>query len=267
MSEIKIKIPEEVLQQVRRLENQKNDAELIAELVVEGLNSRRYSKTMDSLREGEISLARAAEEIGINPWEIFRKASKEDVLSNYGEDELKADTEKLGGTVIVDASVLIPLYDAGRIAEFSQGLARLGIGSPIIPYSVFTIVYNFAKSRNPSEDVSKPLKIYKVMEISKEEKEKAASFELKGLTSVDKEVIYIAKREKALLLTNDDAVVSGCKEAGIKALRFASALLKMIREKTLSLEDAAEIIYGVQWTGPRLREGVVSLLMQEIEKQ
>lgn len=265
MTEVKIKLSKEVLQEVREIAGRRGEAEVIAELVEEGLRSRVYSRTMESLRKGEISLLRAAEKIGIPSWEIFRKASKEEVLVRDGDIQGEAGKLRLG-RVIVDASVLVPLYDAGSVAGFTRGLAKLGAGSPIMPYSMFTVVYGFAKARNPSEDVSKPLRLYRVLEISREEKEKAASMKLQGLAYVDKEAVYIAKREEAYLLTNDAAVVSACRRAGVEALRFASVLLKIAREKAVPPEAVAEMVYGVQWTGPRLGEDVVRLLMQELQK-
>lgn len=264
-----VTLPQETLERVREMAGGRREEDFLAELVEEGLRSVRSRQAFEGLRKGVISLARASEMIGVNPWEIYRAASREEVVQGDVE-EVKRAAEALGkngGSLVVDASVLVPLYDAGLVAEFSQALRKLGIGSPVIPYSIFTVVYGFAKTLDPEEDVSKPLRIYKVLEISGEEKEKAASMDMEGLAYVDKEAVFIARREGLALLTNDVAVAGACRKAGVTPVSLASVLLSMLRSRAISPGSAAEVVYGMQWTGPRLRDEVIELLLRETEAE
>lgn len=264
----RISLPMETVKQIREVAGSRRKADVVAELVEEGLRGVRSRRVFQELKRGRLSLVRASETLEISPWEIYRMASREEVV-HRGGGEVGKEAEALGrcgGSLVVDSSVLVPLYDAGLVAEFSKALGKQGIGSPVIPYSIFTIVYGFAKTLSPDEDVSKPLRIYKVLEISREEKEEAAAMEMEGLAFVDKEAVYIARREGLAFLTNDAAVAVACRKAGVEPISLAGAILCMLQSRALSPVDAAEMVYGVQWTGPRLSEEVVELILREAEK-
>ena len=264
----RISLPEETVRRIREVAGDRRKADVVVELVEEGLKSVRSGRVFEGLRKGELSLVRAAEMLEINPWEICRMASREEVVhGEWGDVERGAEAfGECRSSIVIDSSILVPLYDAGLVAEFSRALRKQGIGSPVIPYDIFTIVYGFAKSIDPEEDVSKPLRIYKVMEISRKEKEEAAAIPRDGVAFVDKEAVYIAKREGLALLTNDAAVAELCRREGVLSLSLASALLRMLRDRALTPGGVAEIVYGVQWTGPRLSDDVVELILREAER-
>ncbi len=265
MREVQLKIPDELAESAAKLEPEKPLGELLTELAAEGLRARIYRLNILKLRAWEISLTKAAEEMDISLAAVLKVASKEEVLLNLAEQEILDQSRMLAKVAgIVDASILIPLYHAGKLHEFSAGMVKLGV-APAILHSTFLELYKLAKSMG-SDDISTPLKAYKIVEISAKEKGQAGALQAAQLANLDKENIYLARREKALILSSDAAVYRACAGEGVGCISMAAALLKMVKEGAVSIQDAAETVYAAQLAGPRLSEASVRFLMQEIER-
>jgi len=90
---LSVRIPREVkeeLEELAKLEK-RDKAEIIREILAEGVRERRIEAALKLYREGRATLWRAAELAGLSLWEIIEELKKRRIELQYGYRELKED--------------------------------------------------------------------------------------------------------------------------------------------------------------------------------
>lgn len=93
-----VRLGEEIEKDLARVEKKwKIDrSEIIRRLLVDAINNWKIDNAVNDLREGRISIGRAAKECGISIWQMIDivKEKKIDWI-NYSEEDIKRDLEIL----------------------------------------------------------------------------------------------------------------------------------------------------------------------------
>ncbi len=88
-----MRVPREVmedLEELARLER-RDKAEVVREILVEGVRERRIEAALRLYREGKVTLWKAAELAGLSLWEMVEEAGRRGVEVQYGFRELAED--------------------------------------------------------------------------------------------------------------------------------------------------------------------------------
>lgn len=91
------RIEEKLLAEIDQLskENQMDRASFLRNLIVEGLSIEKKNKVLAMHKERKISLAKAAEMLGIDIWQMIDILKKESLYLDYSEEELREDLQGL----------------------------------------------------------------------------------------------------------------------------------------------------------------------------
>jgi len=94
---ISTRIEEKVLSEIDELskEKQMDRASLLRNLIVEGLAVERKKKVLSMYKERKVSLAKAAELLNIDLWQMIDLIKEESIYLDYSEEELKEDLKGL----------------------------------------------------------------------------------------------------------------------------------------------------------------------------
>lgn len=92
---ISTRIEENILLEIDELskEKQMDRASLLRNLIVEGLSIEKKKKVLGMHKEGRISMAKAAEMLGIDLWQMIDIIKGEKLYIDYSEEELKEDLQ------------------------------------------------------------------------------------------------------------------------------------------------------------------------------
>lgn len=92
-STVSTRIEKEMLSEIDELskEKQMDRASFLRNLIVEGLSIERKKKVLSMYKERKISLAKAAEMLDIDLWDMTDIIKEEGIYLDYSEDELKED--------------------------------------------------------------------------------------------------------------------------------------------------------------------------------
>lgn len=95
---VSVRLSKESLQEVDRLaERLKTDrSEALRRLIERGLREARVDDALDRLREGKISVGRAAQVAGVNLYEMLDLVRLHHIPSGYGSEDLERDLRELG---------------------------------------------------------------------------------------------------------------------------------------------------------------------------
>ena len=91
------RIEERLLAEIDQLskEKQMDRASFLRNLIVEGLSIEKKNKVLTMYRERKISLAKAAEMLDIDIWQMIDLLKKESLYLDYSEEELREDLQGL----------------------------------------------------------------------------------------------------------------------------------------------------------------------------
>ena len=94
---ISTRIEEKILSEIDELskEKQMDRASLLRNLIVEGLSIERKKKVLSMYKERKVSLAKAAELLNIDLWQMIDLIKEESIYLDYSEEELKEDLKGL----------------------------------------------------------------------------------------------------------------------------------------------------------------------------
>lgn len=94
---ISTRIEEKVLAEIDEMskEKQMDRASLLRNLIVEGLVIEKKRKVLEMYKEKRISLAKGAEMLGIDLWQMIDLIKEENLYIDYSEEELKEDLKGL----------------------------------------------------------------------------------------------------------------------------------------------------------------------------
>jgi len=92
---VSTRIEEGMLLEIDKLskERQMDRASLLRNLIVEGLVIEKKKKVMSMYKERRISIAKAAEMLNIDLWQMIDIIKEENLYIDYSEEELKEDLE------------------------------------------------------------------------------------------------------------------------------------------------------------------------------
>lgn len=94
---VSTRIEEKILAEIDELtkEKQMDRASLLRNLIVEGLTIERKRRVLNMYKERKISLAKAAELLSIDLWQMIDIIKEENLYLDYSEEELKEDLKGL----------------------------------------------------------------------------------------------------------------------------------------------------------------------------
>ena len=94
---VSTRIEEKILSEIDELskEKQMDRASLLRNLIVEGLSIERKKKVLSMYKERKVSLAKAAELLNIDLWQMIDLIKEESIYLDYSEEELKEDLKGL----------------------------------------------------------------------------------------------------------------------------------------------------------------------------
>lgn len=94
---ISTRIEEKTLAEIDELskEKQMDRASLLRNLIVEGLSIEKKKKVLGMYKDRKISLAKAAEILGIDLWSMIDMLKEENLYLDYSEEDLKEDLKGL----------------------------------------------------------------------------------------------------------------------------------------------------------------------------
>jgi len=92
---VSTRIEEKILSEIDEIskEKQMDRASLLRNLIVEGLSIEKKKKVMSMYKERRISIAKAAEMLNIDLWQMIDIIKEENLYIDYSEEELKEDLE------------------------------------------------------------------------------------------------------------------------------------------------------------------------------
>jgi predicted HTH domain antitoxin len=95
MPVITARIPEEILEDVKKIEKeeQTDRAEAIRKLLVQAIKEWKIKKVLELLKEHKISYRKAAKMAGISYVDVIQLASKAGIDIGYTIEDLKRDLE------------------------------------------------------------------------------------------------------------------------------------------------------------------------------
>ncbi len=90
---VSTRIDENILLEIDELskERQMDRASLLRNLIVEGLAIEKKKKVLNMYKERKISMAKAAEMLNIDLWQMIDTIKEENLYIDYSEEELKED--------------------------------------------------------------------------------------------------------------------------------------------------------------------------------
>ena len=90
---VSTRIDENILLEIDELskERQMDRASLLRNLIVEGLAIEKKKKVLNMYKERKISMAKAAEMLNIDLWQMIDIIKEENLYIDYTEEELKED--------------------------------------------------------------------------------------------------------------------------------------------------------------------------------
>ena len=94
---VSTRIEERILSEIDELskEKQMDRASLLRNLIVEGLSIEKKKKVLSMYKERKISMAKAAEILNIDIWQMIDIIKEENLYIDYTEEELKDDLKGL----------------------------------------------------------------------------------------------------------------------------------------------------------------------------
>jgi len=94
---ITTRVEEKLLEEIDNLskEKQMDRATLLRNLIVEGLTIEKEKKVLSMYKDRKISMAKAAEMLDIDLWQMIDLIKKEKLYLDYSEEELKEDLKGL----------------------------------------------------------------------------------------------------------------------------------------------------------------------------
>lgn len=96
-STVTTRIEEKVLAEIDQFSKERHmdRASFLRNLIFEGLSIEKQNKVLRMHKERKISLAKAAEMLGIDLWQMIDLIKKENLYLDYSEDELIEDLKGL----------------------------------------------------------------------------------------------------------------------------------------------------------------------------
>jgi len=94
---ITTRVEEKLLQEIDQLskENQMDRSSFLRNLIVEGLGIEKEKKVLKMYKDRKISMAKAAEMLEIDLWQMIDIIKREKIYLDYSEEELKEDLKGL----------------------------------------------------------------------------------------------------------------------------------------------------------------------------
>ena len=88
---ITTRVEEKLLQEIDQLskENQMDRASFLRNLIVGGLEIEKEKKVLQMYKDRKISMAKAAEMLNIDLWQMIDIVKREKIYLDYSEEELK----------------------------------------------------------------------------------------------------------------------------------------------------------------------------------
>ena len=94
---ITTRVEEKLLQEIDQLskDNQMDRATFLRNLIVEGVSIEKGKKVLKMYKDGKISMAKSAEMLDIDLWQMIDIIKREKTYLNYSEEELREDLKGL----------------------------------------------------------------------------------------------------------------------------------------------------------------------------
>jgi predicted HTH domain antitoxin len=95
---VSVRLSKESLREIDRLaERLKTDrSEALRRFIERGLREAKIDDALDRLRQGKVSIGRAAEDAGITLYEMVELVRQHRIPSGYGPEDLERDLRELG---------------------------------------------------------------------------------------------------------------------------------------------------------------------------
>ncbi len=89
------RIKEQMLEEIDELSEQRkmDRATLLRNLIQEALEKEKQKHILELYKEGEVTLEKAAEMLGISIWEMIELLKEKDIHLHYTKEELQKDLE------------------------------------------------------------------------------------------------------------------------------------------------------------------------------
>ena len=96
MRSISARVPDDLEEELERFidEERLDTSTAIRKLLSEGLAAWRTEQALERLERGEVTLSKAAELAGVDPWDLARLARERDITW-VGDDHLQSDLDDL----------------------------------------------------------------------------------------------------------------------------------------------------------------------------
>src|SRR3989338_4563760 len=160
---------------------------------------------------------------------------------------------------VVDSSALIHLSRIGKLELLKTLFKHVAITKEIVAE---TTQKNFAgalaieNALNNWILVSEPRNATQVKEISS----------MKGIEPADASIIVLALERREALLSNDFALIRLAESLGIECLWITTFILKCVKQRIVTKEEAKDILFQLVSSGMRLSIEVYAELQKKIDE-
>lgn len=156
---------------------------------------------------------------------------------------------------VVDSSALIHLCRVGKLRLLNQFFDKIKITPDI---------HNEVKEGVGAAEIEKGCKTWiLIREPKTDEAENISKSE--GIEKADASIILLAKEGKDILISNDYALIAVAKSRGIECWWLTTFLLRCLRKKLVTREEAKQTLFELVESGMRLDNAVYAAILKEID--
>lgn len=156
---------------------------------------------------------------------------------------------------VVDSSALIPLSRINKLSLLKEFFGKVRITKD---------VYDEVKEGRGASEIDEACKTWiEVSEYSSGKRDALSMLE--GIEQADASILLLAKKENAILLCNDYALITAARSKGIICWWITSFLLRCLKKGILSKEEAKQTLSDLIESGMRLSNEVYSAVLKDID--
>lgn len=160
--------------------------------------------------------------------------------------------------IVSDSSPLIYFSKVGKLRLLEKLYDEI-----VIPEAVYAEVVIEAREK-PGVNQIKRAKTEGWLKLEKVATD--IDFESEGIEKVDAEVISLARKLNAPLLTNDRALAVRAKSHGVSVKWLTLVLIDAVRQHALSPEEAQRVLIDLVRAGLRVRSEVIVMVLKMIDE-
>lgn len=157
--------------------------------------------------------------------------------------------------VVVDTSVLIHFSRINKLSILKNYFGKITITAEV--YQEMSVgVIGFSELANADWIKIEKTNVVEAKQLSK----------LENIEIADSSLLVLAKNMNDILLTNDARLIIVAKSKGIECWWPTTFLIKCLRRKIITKEQAKQIIYELVQSGMHLKNDVYSAVLDAIDK-